>query len=477
MRKLAPIPGDLLEYILSAKPPRAKSVSQDPEVELDQPSAIARAIDFLKRGAPLAIQGAGGDDTTFKVAAAVGDFGISEAMTLELMLDHWNERCEPPWPVDELATKVENADRFRTLPRGRLCAAAEFDPAPLLTKSLLRPLAALSWSPKRNYVVRDLLNFGMIGLITGVPNAGKSPLALDLAAHIAIGKPWQGRKVKQGLVVYIATEGWTAFDNRLEAIRREHFHDYPDPPFVQAPLHLNLRTPPKGFITSLIEETLSYSKHYQLPPALIVVDTLSPTLGGGTDRDDDVARAVIDNARQLCEGTGAALAFVHHPTKAADSDYRGSSVWIDDTDFLIKVDMDNRRDVRTVTTPRVKETAAIEPLSFRIRNVALGNDDEGDPIGTVVVDWLAGMEELDGFRSRGDDAALDAIEEAYSSDPAGIGYTDWMHAWAMEMGRVGKVGLEKGAKSEFNNTLARLRKEGLVERGRSKKWTRTSVSR
>jgi hypothetical protein len=39
------------------------------------------------------------------VACRLKDFALSKEQSLELLLEEWNERCEPPWPVDELETK------------------------------------------------------------------------------------------------------------------------------------------------------------------------------------------------------------------------------------------------------------------------------------------------------------------------------------------------------------------------------------
>jgi hypothetical protein len=77
-------------------------------VDLDEPSAVKRAVEYLEQ-AELSVQEAGGDHTAFKTAARVKDFGISEAMCLDLMLGHWNEKCAPPWDPAELQKKVETA--------------------------------------------------------------------------------------------------------------------------------------------------------------------------------------------------------------------------------------------------------------------------------------------------------------------------------------------------------------------------------
>ena len=77
-------------------------------VEVEEDRARERVKLYLA-DAPVAIEGEGGDATTFKVAARVKDFGVSPAVALECMLDYWNDRCEPPWDPEDLKVKIHNA--------------------------------------------------------------------------------------------------------------------------------------------------------------------------------------------------------------------------------------------------------------------------------------------------------------------------------------------------------------------------------
>jgi P4 family phage/plasmid primase-like protien len=64
------------------------------------------------------------------VAEVVGDLGVSEETCLDLMLEHYNGRCEPPWDADELADKVHNAYRYRRSAVGSATAEADFADEP-----------------------------------------------------------------------------------------------------------------------------------------------------------------------------------------------------------------------------------------------------------------------------------------------------------------------------------------------------------
>lgn len=106
--------------------PQAEAPVQNSEINKE--AAYERAKLYLIEEAPLSVQGEGGDQNAFRVAARAKDFGVDAAVCLELMLEHWNDRCDPPWAVDELATKVNHAYRYGEREAGVDAADAQFPP-------------------------------------------------------------------------------------------------------------------------------------------------------------------------------------------------------------------------------------------------------------------------------------------------------------------------------------------------------------
>jgi hypothetical protein len=100
---------------------------------IDPERARARAVEYLTQHAPEAVEGAGGDHTTFKVAAKLKDLGVDEAAAVELMLEHWHDGCG--WSPDELAVKVANAFRYGANPPGADAPEAQFEPVYELPES------------------------------------------------------------------------------------------------------------------------------------------------------------------------------------------------------------------------------------------------------------------------------------------------------------------------------------------------------
>ncbi|TXI80661.1 MAG: hypothetical protein E6Q39_02265, partial [Crocinitomicaceae bacterium] len=58
-----------------------------------------------------------------------------------------------------------------------------------------------------DWLIHGFFESDSMSLLFGDPAAGKSFVAIDLAACIATGKDWHGHKTKQGAVIYIAGEG------------------------------------------------------------------------------------------------------------------------------------------------------------------------------------------------------------------------------------------------------------------------------
>lgn len=207
-------------------------------------SAVKLAMRYLQDEAPEAIEGAGGDRKTYEVACKVRDFGVPEAECVELMLEHWNDRCAPSWSPDELEAKVGNAYRYATGDFAGDNPAAVFDKveeAPS-TDAASKPSTprveggeSLAWRrpaflidlrdfehrklPAQRFPIEKLVPAGLVTLFGGHGQVGKSMFALIMAAHVAAGEPLFDLKVEGGPVLYASLEDdadWTI--TRLQAI-------------------------------------------------------------------------------------------------------------------------------------------------------------------------------------------------------------------------------------------------------------------
>ncbi|UDL88114.1 AAA family ATPase [Mesorhizobium sp. PAMC28654] len=124
----APLP-DMPQWLIDAI--LAASAQAEPRkapegLELDTPAAIANTARYLALDAKPAIQGSGGDAQTYAVCAGARDFGISEAVALDLLLEHYNPRCIPPWEPEDMAVKVANAYAYSQNEIGAKSIEVEF---------------------------------------------------------------------------------------------------------------------------------------------------------------------------------------------------------------------------------------------------------------------------------------------------------------------------------------------------------------
>jgi predicted P-loop ATPase len=123
--KVADAPAALLELLKKSDVPFAEAAGIGSYV--NDAATQERYVSWLVNAAEPSIEGKGGDNNAFKVAAHGRDLGLPPATTLELMLAHWNERCLPPWELEELKTKVENAYKFAKGAVGNQHPAAAFE--------------------------------------------------------------------------------------------------------------------------------------------------------------------------------------------------------------------------------------------------------------------------------------------------------------------------------------------------------------
>lgn len=90
--------------------------------------------------------------------------------------------------------------------------------------------------------VHHLLPQVGLAVIYGESGSGKSYLALDVAAHVALGRDWCDRRCKPGVVVFIAAENPASAENRI-ATWKQHHVDVSDAPLAVLPALINLRDP------------------------------------------------------------------------------------------------------------------------------------------------------------------------------------------------------------------------------------------
>lgn len=193
---VAPLPPSLAERLRAAP---TKAAEPGAVVgALDTPAAIEAARAWLLE-APPAVEGEGGDARTYATACRVLDFGVSPETAADLMAEEWNERCSPPWDLEDLERKVSHAAKYRQDPIGRDnpdFGFVDLEPLPTpprvgfaakvrkfdLTREKVLALPPRPWLAKRR------LMRGKVTVLVAPGGSGKSLLSMQWAAALALGK-------------------------------------------------------------------------------------------------------------------------------------------------------------------------------------------------------------------------------------------------------------------------------------------------
>ena len=89
--------------------------------------------------------------------------------------------------------------------------------APTISSSRFWPTSGYEgWEYSVDWLVKDYIPSKSFGVVYEQSGSYKSFQVLDWACSIAFGIDWMGRKVKSGLVYYIAAEGAVAFHKRVK---------------------------------------------------------------------------------------------------------------------------------------------------------------------------------------------------------------------------------------------------------------------
>jgi KaiC/GvpD/RAD55 family RecA-like ATPase len=235
------------------------------------------------------------------------------------------------------------------------------------------------------YLVKELIDRSAFSVIYGESNCGKTFIALEIALSIAMGKEVFGRKVKKGFVVYLALEGGRGTTNRTVAFRKHYkLSKDLDLPFAIVSSSVNLLDP-NADASVLVDKIREYSAVRGETPALVVIDTLSRALAGGDENASQDMSALVASVDLIRKATGAHVMVVHHSGKDSSKGARGHSSLRAATDTEIEIKVEKDDPIRTITIRKQRDQEMGKDLHFELKPVALGQDDEGDPITSCVV--------------------------------------------------------------------------------------------
>jgi hypothetical protein len=241
-----------------------------------------------------------------------------------------------------------------------------------------------------SYLIKGLLDDAAFSVIYGDANSGKTFIALDMAFRVASGLPFEERKVKHGLVIYVSAEGGKRIKRRLAALIKK-YADENAPRALFSLLNYSIDLRSNGAdLCELIKLIKAEEAELNAKCVWVIVDTLARAMNGGDENSPVDMGKIVSAADRIRDETGAHFTYIHHTGKDAARGARGHSLLRAATDTEIEVASNQ------VRTTKQRDMECNFALGFDLADIPIGTDPNGEPVKSAIVNWrpLAGENRL-----------------------------------------------------------------------------------
>jgi len=354
------------EMIRVANISRAKAEDNETwKIAADLPESITKATTYLLEHAKVAHEGEGGDHLTYATAAIMRSNGLSKEKALELMYEHWNPRCTPPWDYEALKVKVDNGYAYAKDPPGNY--SPEYQKVQLVQdlktikqvkesiyeegRYRFTNLEGLKHLKPPEWLVEDFITDNGYVLMYGPSDTFKTFAALDIALGIVHNeRAWPhpgywGQKIKggEGPVLYAAGEGHRSFKKRVYVWQQYYLNKIVEEgPFVLLdPVPLVKFIDHKGNLTEDFASFIKGARKSHSEYRLTVLDTIGRSMQGITEDSQENASLFTGLVTEIQNYLGGAVLAIHHTGHTAQR-ARGSSVFGTDPDTIVGFERINK---------------------------------------------------------------------------------------------------------------------------------------
>ena len=241
-------------------------------------------------------------------------------------------------------------------------------------------------------LIKGLLPRNGIAFIGGQSGAGKTFVAIDMAAALATGQSFFGKRVKEKVgVVFIAGEGAETIQPRL-TIARMARNIEGTLPISWTAIIPDFTKPDevKAFINRLKQKSVWMQERYGVRMGAVVIDTLAAVFALQDENDNSEAAKVIRALKVIGEALDVLMIPIHHYGKGAETGLRGASAWRAGCDAVLSI-MAERNNITGVVSghtlalakSRVGEEGPVG--AFGLRTMLLGVDEDGDELTSCYV--------------------------------------------------------------------------------------------
>lgn len=240
----------------------------------------------------------------------------------------------------------------------------------------IRPVLNGQWRIKR------VLPASGLALLYGDSGTFKTFLALDWGFHVATDRPWHGRPVGSGAVVYVGAEGGGSIGNRIEALRRHYRADDAPIAIIRSPINLFDSDADPKRLSDAIRDAGGW---LGIPIALVIIDTVSQTLGSGKENSDDMAAYMGNCLRVAAEFDALVLAIHHRSGDATNKNPRGHTSIRANVDTLILLERAEGSTTCSATIKKQRDGEDGLKFAFDTEKVVIGEDEDGQAVSSLVV--------------------------------------------------------------------------------------------
>jgi KaiC/GvpD/RAD55 family RecA-like ATPase len=234
------------------------------------------------------------------------------------------------------------------------------------------------------YLVKGLLPPRGVAFFAGPSTSAKTFLAIEACLRVARGEPVCGRRTRQAGVVYVAAEDADGVRRRVKAWRMRYgdhgaFQMIPEPPDLRS-------ADVEAELSAVIAEAARELDAEGAPLGLIVFDTLSKIAPGADQNASGDMGALMATLDRIHQRFGVLVLVIAHTPK---DETRGISGWYGQfgaADAVIMLTRDTDDDkLRIATVVKLKNGQDGGKIAFRLDEIEIGVDEDGDPITSCTV--------------------------------------------------------------------------------------------
>lgn len=276
-------------------------------------------------------------------------------------------------------------------------------------------------APKEE-IIRGVFGVNEFSYVVGPPGSGKSAIVTDAACHVASGRDWFGRPVKQGIVVFIAAEREKLTMRRMMAFKRRH--GVKDVPL----LVLGGRFDMTANLTNakeIVHAIKAAEDACEQKCVWVIIDTLSRSFGAGDQNASKDMGKYVSACDEILDATDAHLTVIHHTGWAGDR--AKGAIDLDgavDSSFIVK----KNGQTYTLTCDGTNDGEEGPICNYAMEGVRVGTGPDGEPTMAPVIvpakDIGAQLvENVKGHNA----TALSILRQVISAEgvvPEGPGYPD-----------------------------------------------------